>query len=52
MTPKQLVKELKNDNMKLVRKFAKFGVLTAEEVAKLFPTLEEKICKKDLVVSE
>lgn len=51
-TAKQLVKDIKNQNMKLVKQFAGFEVLTAEEVAVLFPKLSEKICKKDLVVSE
>lgn len=51
-TAKQLVAEIKNDNMKLVRRFTKFEVLNSGEVAKLFPILSEKIYKNDLVVSE
>jgi hypothetical protein len=52
MTAKQLVAEIKNDNMKLVRRFAKFEVLNSAEVAKLFPKLEKEISEKSLVVSE
>jgi hypothetical protein len=51
-TAKQLVKEIKNDNMKLVRQFANFEVLNSAEVAKLFPKLEKQISEKSLVVSE
>lgn len=51
-TAKQIVAEIKNDNMKLVRQFAKFEVLNSAEVAKLFPKLEKEISEKSLVVSE
>ena len=51
-TPKQIVLDLKNGNMKLVRQFAKFGVLTESEVIAIFPKLEKEISGESLVVLE
>jgi len=38
-TAKQLVAEIKKDNMKLVKRFANFEVLNSAEVAELFPKM-------------
>jgi len=41
-----LAKEFRNDNAKLVRQFAKFEVLTIDEVLAMFPEVQKEISKK------
>ena len=49
VTPQALAKDFRNGNKKLVRQFAKFGVLTLDEVMAMFPKVQKEISEKVLV---